>query len=162
MLMNAYPNKLYQLKHRNSCLGLIHYQKPYVISFISKMDVYKIKDNLSIEYRSYLLKNNPENINKQVNEGLLNLNVNLDLPDIISDTNATLHIHKRNIRAEKLPITKVDTVDFSEVLLYPFYKNLGIVIAKEIIEETDEQYVLLSDMIESCDIASIFSKELHI
>lgn len=161
MLMNAYPPKLYQLKHRTSCLGLMHHQKPYVISFISKMDVYKVRDNFSIQYDSYLLQNNPENINSLVNEGLLKLDVKLELPDIISDTNATLHIHKRDVVQEELPVTRVDTIDFSEFLLYPFNKNLGIVVAKELLEETEDRYVFVSDMIQSCDVASIFSEQLE-
>lgn len=67
----------------------------------------------------------------------------------ISDRTARLTIDK-NV-GDHCTLCEVYSVNFQEFLMYPFDKCLGIVLPFKLLEETRQQYVFLSWIVDPCD-----------
>jgi hypothetical protein len=67
----------------------------------------------------------------------------------ISDRTARLTIDKNS--GNDCAVCDVHNVNFQEFLMYPFDKCLGIVLPFKLLEETRQQYVFLSWIVDPCD-----------
>lgn len=75
------------------------------------------------------------------------------------DNEAHLHIKKLN-KSQK-PSCQLIQRSIVDIILYPLQKNIGLVIPYEILEETSDEMVLDSRLIEPADHVELFRRELE-
>lgn len=150
MLRSALINKdCYLLKHPkiSGYLSLQRLQRPYLVGFCNKelsikAQLYTKESNqyrLDQHYTQNLLANVPSYQMKQWLEiGITEMNVNFD---------GRIHLLKENLELEKRCTIHEMTTD--KLVMFPFQKQLGVVLCKEIIDESCEELIMSGVVIES-------------
>jgi len=150
MLRSALINRqTYLLKHPKmfGFLSLHHLHKPYLVGFsnkdlCTKAQLYTKHSNqyhLDQHFTQNLLAELPEYQMKQWQQmGIKEMNVNFD---------GRIHLQKEILELEKRCALHEMTTD--EIVLFPFRKQLGVVICKDIVDESYEQLIMSCVVIET-------------
>ena len=150
---------LHQLKHEHGLLGFQYRYKPYVIGFNSNLHAAKVRDNIGRIQDIWMPRTATENVKNEVNIGLQQLNIDIIVPDVTVETNVLLHIPKKIKNIDNVNLT-IEKVDYGQFMLLPFNKYIGIVIANELFDETDEQFIFSSDVVDPCETPFLFARSL--
>lgn len=121
-------------------VGFYHRQKPYVIGFKNAHVARSVMYNMHPEPLFSLITSNPTKIVEQQN-GV----------ELVIDSEATLFIPKAEYKIFTLPehnLYYIDTVNYEEFVMYPYTKNLGVIIPYVLIDESDEELIYRSHVID--------------
>lgn len=149
------PKNTYLLCSKNYNLSLRHVDHSYIIGFLKKQHIQEVRKfahlNSAIELTSYITTNQAPLINDMMkSRGLPNPHI--ESINICDD--ARLSISKKiNINKE---ICSVEIVPFSEFVMYPFSKNLGIVLIEDLVDENPDRFLFQAQVAEPSYNPSMF------
>lgn len=137
----------------------------YIIGFQSVAQARKVQYSLAPEPSLYLQRTDFEDVTPQINEGLTKFGVASLDASIIIDTRARLHIPKGDA---KLPSDHplndgnfhLSSIPMEEFLMFPFEKDIGIIIPYDLEKEDDNEFVFVSQVVEGSASTSIFRQRL--
>jgi len=142
------PSKVHILKsHGNYVSANVNSQR-FIIGFFKENQLKLVKHNIDITRDIRVIMTNPENVASEVNKGLKEFGVDVIIPDLMIDTDATLHIPITKKR-EIFPSFTVSTIDTQDFMMWPFEKYLGIVFSSEIEYREDQKE---NEWIYSCQV----------
>lgn len=131
------------ISKNNKNIGFYHKYKPYVIGFKNPNVARKVMYNMHPEPIFTLLTGNPrEELDYNYNK------------HITIDNEAVLFIPKSEYRIFTLPehnLYYLENVEYEEFIIYPYTKNIGIIIPYLLIDETDEEILFRSHTIDPID-----------
>lgn len=164
MISNLSCNKIYTINQKGkslSCHGTMG--QSFVIGFRDVRMARKIQYNLAPNVEPFLLRSHIEDITDEVNCSLRQMQANTISGKVVIDVKAQLHIQKLD---DTLPpqlndgMFHLETLDYSDFMMFPFEKNLGIIMPYEVLVETEHHFTLLSNVIENSDSSETFRKSL--
>jgi hypothetical protein len=134
-------------------------------TFRTRHYVIGFKAPILARYVQYVMASEPEeaiklhrterrNVTGEVNEGLAQLGCAATDGSVVIDTRARLCIPKQQAPDAMTTLDSMyylDEVSTTDFFMYPFEKNLGIIIPYEIDAESSDGIVLLSSVVESAD-----------
>lgn len=154
------PTNLNLIKNnKNNFFNLQNKNTTYIIAFPKKFHADIVKNQINMETKTYFSKRKYENIKDDINLGLIPYGVNKITNDILVDDNAFLHITKNSINDTTLLLEKTELTD---ILLYPFTKNIGIILPMEIQEDNENEIIFDSLVVEPIFDIKIFSRNIKI
>lgn len=154
------PTSLNLIKNfKNNFFNLQNNNKTYIIAFPKKFHATIVKNQINIDSNTYFTNRKYENIKDDVNNGLINYGVSQIKNDILIDDNAFLHISK-NLVVDKNLI--IENYELSDILLYPFTKNIGVILPMDIKKDDENEFIFDSLVVEPIFDTQLFSKNLKI
>lgn len=158
-MQHTSPNYTYLLRSKNYNVSLRHVDQSFIIGFLKKEHVNEVRKfahlNTEIELTSYITTNQATTINNMmVMRGLPNPKIdNINICD-----DARISVSKKiNINKEAC---SVEIVPFSEFIMYPFTKNLGIVLIEELMDENQERFLFQAQVAEPSYNPSMFQHDM--
>lgn len=124
-------------------VGFYHNKKPYVIGFRNAQVARSVMYNIHPEPLLSLITSNPTKIVDEHNR-----------IELMIDNEATLFIPKSEYKLFTLPqhnLYYIDTVNYEEFVMYPYTKNLGIIIPYVLLDESEEELIYRSHVIDPAD-----------
>lgn len=165
-LLRSNPKEVCIIKYKQNILGFEHKTKNYIIGFKHKKHAILVHNNIynNIINNIMLIRYYTEDISCEVNKGLQAIGIDEDISDINIDLNATLIIPKRSIDYDSINGVdiNIEMLSFSEFLMYPFDKNIGISLPYELDETVDDKFIFSTQVIDPCNNINIFRKNLSI
>lgn len=129
------PKKIVVLRALNdNIVGFRRKGKTFVIGVCRKDLVRKCANHISVDSNMFLRELSLTNVQPNMN-GIV-------LQSVMIDTNAKLIINKRE--PERFFYQAMDT---DELIMYPFTKNIGVVLVDELTRETKNELVLNAHVI---------------
>lgn len=134
----------YMIHKNNKMIGFYYKNKPFVIGFKSAPIARNVMYHLPVEPTFTLLPSNPK--------VLQNESLGIDL---LIDNEATLFIPKTDF----LSLPKEEgyyllDMEYQEFLIYPYTKNIGVIIPYVLLDENEEEFIYRSHVIDPLDISS--------
>lgn len=152
---SAAPQNTYLLRSKIYNLSLRHVDHSFLIGFLKKEHVQQVRKfahlNTDIELTSYITTNQAKLINDMMLvRGLPNPKI--DSINICDD--ARISISKKiNINKQACDI---EVVPFGEFVMYPFRKNLGIVLIEDLVDENKDRFLFQAQVAEPSFNPSMF------
>ena len=139
----------------------------YVIGFPNAVLARRIQYMMAPEPCIRLYRRDAIDVTDEVNAGLSTFGVNQVSGTVTIDPRATLHIPKQD---QALPadhpmndgMYHLAIIPIEEFLMFPFEKNLGIIMPYEVQTENTHEIVLLSNVVESAESMDSFRRSLKI
>ncbi len=150
---------LHVINHKNNFMNLQNNNKTYLIAFPKKFHATIVKNQINIDSKIYFTNRTYINVKDDVNYGLIPYDVPKIKNDILIDDNAFLHISKS---LEYNTNFIIDKYDLSDILLYPFTKNIGIVLPMDIQKDDNHEFIFDALVVEPIFDTELFSKNLKI
>ena len=97
--------------------------------------------------RSEIIDVSQEVCGKLKNIGLMN-----EIPSILVDTAAKLTVLKSNIDEARYKQTEVQRIATEDMFMYPFERNLGVIMEYDLYSEDSEKFVFLCNVIDPCGV----------
>lgn len=136
---------MYTIKSGNKTIGINLYDKNYVIGYNSAILARKVQYNINPEPKIILFKNDNLNINKKIKQNNSDINIDININ--------TLYIPKYDKNKINIPINNegfhLHTIKSDDFMLYPFSKNIGIIIPFKLIEENNNEFIFNAHVIDS-------------
>jgi len=133
-------NQIFSINRGYKTFGLTSSKRHYVIGFKNALTARKIMHSLQPEAIPTLLRNEPELLS-YAEEGLA----------LTIDSSATLFIPKFKGAGDD-PMNDggyhINTVEYSDFLMYPVTKNLGVIVPYVLIDESDDEFTYRSHVID--------------
>jgi hypothetical protein len=149
------PQNTYLLRSQNYNLSLRHVNHSFIIGFLNKQHVQQVRKvvhlNTDIELTSYITTNQAKLINDMM---LLRGLPNPKIDNINICDDARISISKK-ININKLPCS-IEVVPFGEFVMYPFSKNLGIVLIEDLVDENQDRFLFQAQVAEPSFNPSMF------
>lgn len=148
--------KTYVLKRGSTTLSVKHADQHYVIGFKSPMIARKVHYNLHPDPVGSLRveRSRVIDVTSEIKEGLKDYNISFACDTVHIDTQATLFIPKHLAGGPLDPLNDtgmhLETVDSTDFLMYPFERNVGIIMPYALLEERVHEYLFWSHLIEPC------------
>lgn len=152
--LSLIQNSKYNVLAVESC------SKKMLIGFSNPSIARRVCKDLPLEPTIKLYRKTAENISLDVQRSLMQINVPIrNVSDNITvDVEAELEIRKAKVEewqvsAEIYHVNMIDSLDF---MMYPFSKNIGIVLPYALDLETDDKYVFLCNVVEPSNDVNAF------
>ena len=134
----------YMIHKNNKMIGFYHMNKPYVVGFKNAHIARNVMYHLPLEPSFTLLQRNPI-MYQDSQTGV----------DIRVDNEATIFIPKTQF----LSLSKDEGyyllgMDYEEFVVYPYTKNIGVILPYVLLDENEEEFVYRSHVIEPLDLSS--------
>lgn len=130
---------MYTICRGNKIISVRSNNKDYIIGFNKVIIAKKIQYNIHPEPKIILLRSNIQ----KIKEGDLTLSI---------DNDATLFIEKHNGCALN-PMNDggyhINTVNINEFMLYPYSKNIGVVLPFNLIDESECEFIFKSIVVDT-------------
>ena len=150
------------IKKSNTVLSVVHCDRNYIIGFTDNYHAKYVKHVLSTFPRLELKSHRPANIKHEINCGLLEMGITpFQNGDVTIDITAQLKINKRKDDVPDSDYQLAD-VDYSDFLMYPFDKGLGVVMPYQIVYEDQTELHFLTQVVDPTNDVSMFAKNLKI
>lgn len=136
----------------------------YVIGFQNLMLARKVQYNMTPEPCFRLYRRNWENVTDEVNAGLESLGSSQIDGSVVLDTQALLHVPLKDASlpdAMNEGMFHLETVSFEDFLMYPFDKNVGIIMPYNIEKEDGVEIVITSNVVENAKSVKSFRSMLN-
>lgn len=155
----AFPQKVSLLRTKDNLLGLRHTNQSYVIGFLYKCHATEVRKYVSLsspmKLTNYVTSNKAPIMNDMLHgRGLLN--ITLDNVNICENAHLTI--------SKKININKTgcvpQEVTFSEFIMYPFTKNIGIILPQELLDENKTEFVFEAQVVEPSLNINLFQQHL--
>jgi hypothetical protein len=153
------PNQTYLLRSKVYNLSLRHVDHSFLIGFLKKEHAQQVRRfahlNSDIELTSYITTNQAPLINDMMKlRGIPCPKIeNINICD-----DARISISKKiNINKEAC---NIEIVTFSEFVMYPFSKNLGIVMIEELVDENQDRFLFQAQVAEPSYNPSMFQHDM--
>lgn len=139
--------------------------RPYLIGFTNVTLARNVQYNLPADPNIRLLRRDFIDVTQEVANGLDELNVpRPDATSIIIDPRAQLYIPKNQNPVSSHPLHDpgyhLDEIPYEDFMMYPFDKNIGIIMPYEIETEDDNMFTLRANVIEATESINAFRKSL--
>lgn len=133
-------NQIHLINCKNKSVGFVNYNKHYVIGFKNSQVARKVMYGLHPEKKPYLLRDDPQ-ILSDIKTGI----------ELTIDSSATLFIPKFQ-GSSTYPLNDggfhIKTVNYEDFLVYPMTHSLGVVIPFVLIDESSEEFMYRSHVID--------------
>jgi hypothetical protein len=134
----AHPKHVHVIKNRHGYLmGFSQRGRSYVIGFASQMYVKKVCADTTISSRMFL----SNQLHAKDYANYLEDRTAINALAKSNETVALLNIDKRLSIEPDVPRYTTAQIEFEEFLMYPFHKNIGIVLPTQLIK--DKRYRLI-------------------
>lgn len=146
--------KFHLIKQGHKCLGLQHCNASYVVGFKNPLLARKVHYTLHPEAdkRIRLERSVTFDVTDDVTDGLGSLGINYVGQKVTIDTQALLHLPKHGAGGVLDPMNDVgfhlDIVEACNFYMYPFERNLGVIMPYELLEESADELVMWSHVID--------------
>lgn len=156
---SSYPKRVQVIRNRHGYLmGFYQRGRSYVVGFPSPMYTKRVQQGTTQKSRMFLSNHLPNTIPHDVVYRTLKgadgaRRPVADVESVAMDTTAHLNIEKRLIASPAdliVPSTRVDEVSFEEFLMYPFRRNLGIVLPMELMMDHKSTFVFQCHVVDPC------------
>lgn len=148
------------LRQKSGFLGYSKEARSYIIGFDSKKYAKAVCKTVSKSPLILLSRHDVDDISDQVNIGAKAFGVDsMDVTDLTIDTEAQLTITKSQERLLE-EFYKLEDMDAGDFLCMPFERDLGVIMPYKLINETVNEYVFLSQVIDPCGQPDMFRKHL--
>lgn len=147
-ILSAKQN-VYTIAKDYKTVGFYHKKKPYILGFRNAHIARNIMYRMHPEPLFSLITNQPTLVEDEGH------NV-----ELLIDSEATLFIPKSEYNLFTLPehnLYYVNRVNYEEFVMYPYTKNLGVILPYVLIDESEEEFIYRSHVIDPMD-ASYFLK----
>jgi len=150
-----YPENISLVRTKNNILNIRHHNQNLLIGFSLKCHAVEVRKyvhlNSSMKLSNYVTTDRATEMNDMLhNRGIFN--VNITSMNISENAHLTIskkiNINKTNCNIEQIPL--------SEFIMYPFSKNLGIVIAHDLINENKNEFIFESQIVEASNNTDMF------
>lgn len=138
-------------------MGFHQRGRTYVIGFPSALYAKKVQQATSQKSRMFISNHLPNTIPHDVvyrmvesSGGAIRRPI-ADIESVTIDTDAQLNLEKRLMASPTdliVPSTRIDEVQFDEFLMYPFRRNLGVVLPFELLMDHTRTIVFQSHVID--------------
>ena len=141
-------NKIFTINLKNKTLSVENHNKTYAIGFQNPLTARKILHSIEPTPKIVLLRDNTINLKQDLQE------VGYDI-NIFIDTTATLFIPKLKKGVPYLdPMNDIGyhlhSYEVNEFIEIPIFKNIGIVLPYDIIDEDENEFTIRSCVVEPC------------
>lgn len=158
----VYPRRVLTLRTADSRhMGFRNRDYSYLVGFTSPLHAHAVRNQITHESRMYMANRRPHDVSSEVNEGLAHL---ADIPEfsgVTIDLQAHLHIEKKETgvrlagngilvrdMAAVEAVCKIQLEEFHDFIMYPFLKNIGVVLPLGLIFEDEREFVFESHVID--------------
>lgn len=125
-----FPPKVHLIKSHNNLVSANVGNKRYIVGFFQNHHAKLVKHNIDIMRDIEVKHNNPEDVSTDVNLGLQQMGIVDNVPELVIDVGAELHIPVSKKRETFPPLT-LTTESTEEFMMWPFEKYLGIILPIE-------------------------------
>lgn len=151
---------VYMLKGKNGTVGVNHSNKAFVVGFKDKNIATTVSTMLHEFPQLSLQCNRLENVAEDINNGLIGMGLsNIAVSDVVIDTEAILYITKKKQDESQNDII-VEHCPFEDFLMYPFYKNIGILLPDDILDSNEDYYMFSCHLVAPSDMPGMFRSSL--
>lgn len=158
----VYPRRVQTLRTGdNRMMGFRNRDYSYLVGFTSAGHANRVRLRTTAKSRMLMTNRRPQDVSQEINSGLCHLVEIPKMSGITIDLQAHLHIEKvetgvrevgngilvRDLAAME-DVCKIEEADFSDFIMYPFMKNIGVVLPIQLIFEDDREFVFHSHVID--------------
>lgn len=149
------------LRQKTGYLGFSKGNKSYLIGFEVPRHATLVSKTICKSPLVLLQRHEVDDISYQVNQGVRAFGIDdIKMDDLTIDTSAHLSISKS--REEPYESYSLEEMDAGDFLCLPFEKDLGVIMPYQLLEDSPNQYVFVSQIIDPCGQADIFRKHLKL
>lgn len=167
MSLDRFGTSLHLLYSRKALPASMTIQnKSYIIAFPLKTIAQKsqmyIRDASNLYVTHHISSRSTDKINATLSE--LGIDPRkYEFNHTYMDNEARLHILKKYKKRKTNPLPECNVIERSivDIILYPLVKNIGLIIPFEIIEDTSEEMILDSRLIEPAGHMDLFRQDLE-
>lgn len=150
-----YPEKISLVRTKSNILSIRHSNQSLLIGFTHKCHAVEVRKYVhlhsSIKLSNYIPIDRAQEMTDMLyDKGIFNVNI----PSMNISEDAHLTISK------KININKtgcdIEQIPFSEFIMYPFSKNLGIILAHDLINENKNEFIFDSQIVEASNNTDMF------
>lgn len=132
--------QMFTLKQGNKTVGLVHKNNHYIIGFESFIKARKVQYNLHPNPEIMLVRG--DTIDKHLYFGDIDLKLDIDatlfLPKYKGSPNDPMNDGNYHLNSEI----------YNEFIVYPFFKNIGIILPTELKDEDENEFMFKAHVIE--------------
>lgn len=145
--------RIHVLKHNKQSLSLEHRDKQYVVGFFSNSHARKVMKIIDMGRSMCVQRSRIDDVTEEVNHELKELDIDRRIPELTIDSEAKLIVPVKPMRSGHREVTTgLDLLDMetSEMIMYPFDWNIGIVMAHELSHIHNTHHVYDAYVIDPC------------
>lgn len=131
-------------------IGVSHAQKHYVVGFKRVSMANKVNRLIHQAPKLYLERSKIIDVSRDVYGNLAAMGIQTEIPSILVDTAAKLTVLKDT--NDVVRDTEVHRLATEEMFMYPFERNLGVIMEYDMYSEDSEKIVFLCNVIDPCGI----------
>lgn len=159
--MLAIPKRFHTIRSREgSLVGFQDKGRSYIVGFANMVHARGVCASLRVNPNIMMQRHYIEEITSELNKGLRERDAELpQVPEVTIDMSAQVRIPKAHANAPKAPYS-ISTISSEEFLVWPFTRNIGVVIPYEVYTEGTDFTVYLSQVIDPVDDTNRFVRSL--
>lgn len=149
---------LYTLNHNKLFVGMNYDNHSYILSFPHLKNILYTKSLIHPEKHSmFITKYSATNIS--LKEQLATKNINGYDIDIYSSKGIYLHLSKNKKESMESSVY-ILTTPLEDIIMYPIFHNIGLIMAIDIMDETNEELVFSTQIIKPIQEPALFKLTL--
>lgn len=133
-------------------VGVNHAQKHYVVGFKRIAMAHKVNRLIHEAPKLYLERSEIIDVSQEVCGKLKDIGLMTEIPSILVDTAAKLTVLKSNSDEARYKQTEVQRIATEDMFMYPFERNLGVIMEYDLYSEDSEKFVFLCNVIDPCGV----------